>query len=141
MCRTNLWEELANAWEDDKHCRDFTDLGKTCVGRVIAERGQDPTQEDEMNENGTFRAASDSHACEDIKKEVKLFFDEAIAAAKKHFTKEGAGALIHFAVAGESDASVPFCKWLVNGMTNGLGSIDSEIHDTSINLDCTTEKQ
>jgi hypothetical protein len=112
-------EELANGWEDDEHCRDFADLGKTCVGRVTAEGGQDPTQEDEMNENGTFRAASDSHACEDVKKEVKLFFDEAIAAAKKHFTKEWAGALIHFAVAGESGMSVPFCKWLVNGTTNG----------------------
>jgi hypothetical protein len=78
-------EELANGWDDDEHYQDFTDLGKTCAGRVTAEGGQDPTQEDEMNENGTFCAASDSHVCEDIKKEVKLFYDEAIAAAKKHF--------------------------------------------------------
>jgi hypothetical protein len=30
---------------------------------------------------------------------------------------------------------VPFCKWLVNGTTNGLGSIDSEIHDSKLDMD------
>ena len=88
-----------------------------------------------MNGNGTFRAASDSYTYEDIKKEVKVFFEEAIAAAKKHLKKEWTGAMIHFAVAGEKDMPVPFCKWLVNGTTNGLGSIDSETHDTKIDLD------
>jgi hypothetical protein len=37
----------------------------------------------------------------DIKKEVKLFFEEAGATAKKHFTKERTGSLMHFAVTGE----------------------------------------
>ena len=86
-----------------------------------------------MNGNGTFRAASDSYTYEDIKKEVKVFFEEAIAAAKKHFMKEWTGAMMHFAVAGEKDTPVPFCKWLmVNGTTNGLGSINSERQDTKL---------
>ena len=129
-------EELAKDWEGHEDYKEFTELAKTCgVGREVVEGGQEITQEDEMNDNGTFRAASDSYTYEDIKKEVKLFFDEAIAAAKKHFTKEWTGAMMHFAVAGEKDTSVPFCKWLVNGTTNGYGSIDSEIHDTKIDLD------
>ena len=45
------------------------------------------------------------------------------------------GVLIHFAFAGEKGTPVPICKWLLNGTTNGLGSIDSEIHDTNIDLD------
>jgi hypothetical protein len=109
------------------------------VGRVVVEEegGQEKNQEeDELNDNGTFRTASDSYTYKDIKKEVRLFFEEAGAAtAKKHFTKEWTGSLMHFAVAGEKETSVPFCKWLVNGTTEGLGSIDSEIHDSKIDLD------
>ena len=74
-----------------------------------------------MNDTETFRAASDPHTQQDI----KLFY-KAIAAAKKHFRKEWTGVLMNFAVGGEKDTSVPFCKWLMDGTTNGLGSIDSE---------------
>jgi hypothetical protein len=42
---------------------------------------------------------------------------------------------MHFEVAGEKDTSAPFCKWLVNGTTDRLVSIDLEIHDTKIDLD------
>jgi hypothetical protein len=42
----------------------------------------------------------------------------------------------HLAIAGEKDTSVPFCKWLCcNGTTEGLGTIISEVHQTTINLD------
>jgi hypothetical protein len=132
-------KELANGWEDDERCQEFTELAKTRVDRAAAEEEKEKPEEDEMNDNGTFRAASDSHTHKDVKKEVKLFFEEAIAdAAKKHFPKEWTGPLMHFAVAGKRDTSVPFCKWLVNGSTNGLGSIDSVIHDTKIDLDAMT---
>jgi hypothetical protein len=64
-------EKLANGWEDDDQYQEFTDLAKTCVGRLVVETEQE--EEDELNEHGTFRAASDSYTYEDIKKEVKLF--------------------------------------------------------------------
>ena len=57
-----------------------------------------------MSANGAFRAASDSRAHKDIKKEAKLLLNEAIAAAKKRFTKERPGALRHFVVVREKDA-------------------------------------
>jgi hypothetical protein len=58
---------------------------------------------------------------EEIKIEVKLFFEEAVATAKKHFTKEWTGSLMHFAVAGQKETSVPFYKWLVNDAAVKLG--------------------
>ena len=42
---------------------------------------------------------------------------------------------MHFAVGGEKDRLVPFCKWLMDGTTNGLESINSEIHGISIDFD------
>jgi hypothetical protein len=42
--------------------------------------------------------------------------------------------LLHFAVAGEKDTSVPFCNWLVNNETMGLEKIHSDCHDTTIDL-------
>jgi hypothetical protein len=39
---------------------------------------------------------------------VELFFQEAVATAKKHFTKEWTGLLMHFAIAGEKEISLPF---------------------------------
>ena len=85
-------EELAKDREGHEDYKEFTELAKTCgVGRVVVEGGQETAQEDDMNDHGTFRAASDSYTYKDIKKEVKLFFDKAIAAAKKHFTKEWTG--------------------------------------------------
>ena len=49
-----------NGWEDEKHYQE--ELTKTCVGRVVVEGGQEPAQEeDEMNDTGSFRVASDPH--------------------------------------------------------------------------------
>ena len=59
-------EELAKDWEGHEDYKEFTELTKTCVGRVVVEGGQETAQEDEMNENGTFRAASDSYTYKDI---------------------------------------------------------------------------
>jgi hypothetical protein len=57
-------------------------LAKTYVGRVVVaeeEGGQETNQqEDELNDNDTFHAASDLYTYEDIKKKVKLFFKEAV---------------------------------------------------------------
>jgi hypothetical protein len=50
-------DNLANGWEDDHHYKEFTELAKTCVGRVVVEEegGQETNQqEDELNDNGTF---------------------------------------------------------------------------------------
>ena len=58
-----------------------------------------------MNDIETFRAASGPHTQQDI----KLFY-KAIAAAKKHFTKEWTGVLMHFAVGGEKDTWCPFAS-------------------------------
>jgi hypothetical protein len=58
-----------------------------------------------------------------------------LSTARKHFTTIWTGPLIHFAIAGEKDTSVPFCKWLCDGTTEGLGTIFSEVHQTTIDLD------
>jgi hypothetical protein len=61
--------------------------------------------------------------------------EDALSTARKHFTTIWTGPLIHFAIAGEKDTSVPFCKWLCNGTTEVLGTIFSEVHQTTIDLD------
>jgi hypothetical protein len=61
--------------------------------------------------------------------------EDALLTARKHFTYIWTGPLIHFAIAGEKYTSVPFCKWLCGGTTEGLGTIVSEVHQTTINLD------
>jgi hypothetical protein len=43
--------------------------------------------------------------------------------------------LLHFAIAGNKDTSIPFCKWLCNGTTEGLGTVVSEVHQSTIDLD------
>mmetsp|Transcript_9147 Transcript_9147/g.14064 ORF Transcript_9147/g.14064 Transcript_9147/m.14064 type:complete len:85 (-) Transcript_9147:1518-1772(-) len=63
-----------------------------------------------------------------------MFFEEAIAAAKKHFYKEWLGRLIHFVVAGESKTSEAFCEWLTGSTTSFDGTFTSEVHKTDINL-------
>jgi hypothetical protein len=84
--------------------------------------------EDEMRDNGALQAGSKSFTYEGIKREVQLFLEDALSTSRKHFTTVWTGPLIHFAIAGEKDTSVPFCKWLCDGTTEGLGTVFSEVH-------------
>jgi hypothetical protein len=38
-------------------------------------------------------------------------------------------------LAGEKDTSIPFCKWLCDGTTEGLGTIFLVVQQMTINLD------
>lgn len=63
---------------------------------------------------------------------ISSSFTRPLLLPRNTSTKEWTGVSMHFAVGGEKDTSVPFCKWLMDGTTNGLGSIHSEIHGISI---------
>jgi hypothetical protein len=123
-------EKLVSSWEDDPCFAEFKALASTFTGNETT-----TPDEDEMRDNGAFRAGSKSFTYEGIKREVNLFFEDALSTARKHFTTIWTGPLIHFAIAGEKDTSVPFCKWLCDGTTQGLGTIASEVHQTTIDLD------
>jgi hypothetical protein len=88
----------------------------------------------EMTDDGKFRSQAKDWSYQDIKNQVNYFFEVAQDVATKHFEKEWTGPLLHFAVAGEKDTSVPFCNWLVNNETMGLEMIHSDCHDTTIDL-------
>jgi hypothetical protein len=122
-------EELASSWEEDPCFAEFKVMASEFSNDGTTE------EEDEMQDNGAFRAASDSFTYEDVKREVRLFFEDALFTARKHFTTIWTGPLLHFAIAGEKDTSTPFCKWLCNGTMEGLGTIVSEVHETAIDLD------
>jgi hypothetical protein len=88
----------------------------------------------EIRDDGKFRSQAKDWSYQDIKNQFNYFFEVAQDVATKHFEKEWTRPLLHFAVAGEKDTSVPFCNWLVNNETMGLGTIDSECHNTTIDL-------
>jgi hypothetical protein len=123
-------EKLVSSWEDNPCFAEFKALASTFTGNETTTQN-----EDEMQDNGAFRAGSKSFTYEGIKREVNLFLEDALSTARKHFTTIWIRLLIHFAIAGEKDTSVPFCKWLCDGTTEGLGTIASEVHQTTINLD------
>jgi hypothetical protein len=98
--------------------------------------GDGTTQnEDKMWDNGAFQAGSRSFTNQEIKREVSLFLEDALLTARKHFTTIWTGPLLHFAIAGEKGTSTPFCKWLCNGTTEGLGTVASEVYQSTIDLD------
>ena len=66
---------------------------------------------------------------------ISSSFTRPLLLPRNTSTKEWTGVSMHFAVGGEKDTSVPFCKWLMDETTNGLGSIHSEIHGISIGFD------
>jgi hypothetical protein len=123
-------EKLASSWEDDICFAEFK-----AIASAFNDNETTTQDEDEMRDNGAFRAGSESFNYEGIKREVQLFLEDALSTARKHFTTIWTGPLIHFAIAGEKDTSVPFCKWLCDGTTEGLGTIFLEVHQTTIDLD------
>ena len=42
--------------------------------------------------------------------------------------------MLHFAFDSEAGISVPFCKWMLDGKTDGLATITSEVHKENIDL-------
>jgi hypothetical protein len=61
--------------------------------------------------------------------------EDVLMTAWKHFPTIWTGPLLHFAIAGEKDTSIAFCKWLCNGTTEVLGTGVSEVHQSTIDLD------
>jgi hypothetical protein len=116
-------EKLLSSWEDDPCFVEFKAIACTFTGNGTT------------RDNGAFQAGSESFTYECIKRQVKLFLEDALSTAHNHFTTIWTGPLIHFAIAGEKDTSVPFCKWLLDGTTEVLGTIVSEVHQTTIDLD------
>jgi hypothetical protein len=124
------FEKLASSWEDDICFAEFK-----AIASAFNDNETTTQDEDEMRDNGAFRAGSESFTYEGIKREVQLFLEDALSTARKHFTTIWTGPLIRFAIAGEKDSSVPFCKWLCDGTTEGHGTIFLEVHQTTIDLD------
>jgi hypothetical protein len=128
---TSELNRLSNDWETNTAFEEFVALAKDFTGG----REVDPESDAfEMTDDGKFRSQAKDWSYQDIKNQVNHFFEVAQDVATKHFEKEWTGPLLHFAVAGEKDTSVPFCNWLVNNETMGLETIDSECHDTTIDL-------
>jgi hypothetical protein len=110
-------------------------FGIAAAAAATATTAEQQSSETGENTAGGLRVKSESFTYDAIKREVDVFFKTAIAAAEKHFAPEWMGPLLHFAAAGEKDTAVPFCKWLVDGKTEGHGTISSKIHQTDIDLD------
>jgi hypothetical protein len=74
-------EKLAASWEDNP-C--FAEFKNAMASEFI---GDGTTQnEDEMRDNGAFRAGSESFTYQEIKRAVSLFLEDALSTARKHFT-------------------------------------------------------
>jgi hypothetical protein len=139
---TSELEDLSNGWESHVCFKDFVQLLKEFTAndgqpRNDAEqaRNVDANSEGfEMTADGKFCSQTNDWTYKDIKTQCNYFFEIAKGTAMKHFEREWTGELLHFAVVGEKDTSIPFCKWLVNNQTEGLGTVSSEFHETKIDL-------
>jgi hypothetical protein len=129
---TSELHDLSNSWESHALFKDFVQLLKEFTTN---DGPADANSEGfEMTADGKFRSQSEDWTYTDIKNQCNYFFEIAKGTASKHFEKEWTGELLHFAVAGEKDTSIPFCKWLIDNQTEGLGTTCSEFHETTIDL-------
>jgi hypothetical protein len=119
-------EKLMSSWGEGPCFAEFMASEFTGDGKM-----QD---EDEMRHNGAFQAGSDSFESKNAKRAASLSLECSLFTTRKHFTTIWTGPLLHFAIALEKDTSMPFCKWLCNRTMEGLGTIVSEVHQTTIDL-------
>ena len=53
---------------------------------------------------------------------------------QKKFETEWVNPMLHFAAASEADVSVLFCKWMLDGKTEGSATMTSEVHKENVDL-------
>jgi hypothetical protein len=139
---TSELQDLSDSWESHDSFKDFVILLKeftTPEGQPINDdeqaRNVDANSEGfEMTTDGKFRLQTADWTYQDIKTQCNYFFEIAKSTAIKRFERKWTGELLHFAAVSEKDISIPFCKWLVNNQTEGLGTVHSEFHETTIDL-------
>mgnify|MGYP006965230816 CR=1 FL=1 len=96
------------------------------TGNTNAEDGVDV-----VTDEGYFRRSSDTYTHNEIKNEIKLFFDEAIKMAKKHFAR-WSGDLLHVGLAGEKESASALARAFAGKTVEG--SYESTTHGCTIDV-------
>ena len=91
----------------------------------------DANAEDVITDEGFFRRSSEAYAYNEIKAEIKMFFEVAIKMAKKHFSR-WVGDLLHCGLAGEKESATALARSLAGLPVEG--TYDSATHGCAIDL-------
>ena len=117
----------SDTWETHPSFSEFVEFCSSNFGSTTRE------EKLEVGADGKCRFNSEVFTHNDIKEEVKLFFDVAIDAAEKHFEPQRVKSMVHFAVAGEKETARAFCDW-IEGKPISQNQFKSAFHNATIDL-------